>query len=102
MYSEWAGDPVVQSLSFDDQRHHVLILCLKCNGTLDRKISAAHRDRAICRGLGLDPVAASEAKRRLIDAGLIDENWQPHGWDKRQYASDVSTERVRKYRTNKR
>lgn len=38
----------------------------------------------------------------LIKASLIDplgDGYRPHGWDKRQYKSDVSTDRVRKHRT---
>lgn len=37
----------------------------------------------------------------LIRASLIDpldHGYEPHGWKKRQYKSDVSTDRVRKYR----
>jgi hypothetical protein len=101
MYAEWASDPVVQSLAFEDQRHHAVILCLKCNGTLDRDISPDHRERIIIRGLGLDTVTASEAKRRLMEVGLIDAEWHPKGWDKRQFTSDISTDRVRNYRKNK-
>lgn len=100
-YAEFAGDPVVQSLAFEDQRHFVVLLCLKCNGTLDRKMDAKVRDRIVCRGIGLDPVAAAEAKRRLEEVGLIDKNWQPAGWNKRQYISDNSTPRVAKCRANK-
>jgi hypothetical protein len=101
MYAEVAGDPVIQSLAFEDQRHYFILLCLKCNGTLDRKIAPDHRERIITRGLGLDHVVAAEVKRRLAEVGLIDQKWQPKGWDKRQYQSDVSTDRVRKYRNNK-
>lgn len=101
MYAEWASDPVVQSLAFEDQRHHAVLLCLKCNGTLDRAISPEQRERIIVRGLGLDSLTAAEAKRRLIEVGLIDDSWQPNGWDKRQYASDISTNRVRNHRKNK-
>lgn len=101
MYAEFAGDPVVQSLAFEDQRHYTMILCLKCNGTLDRELAPRIRESVICRGLGLDPNTAAEAKRRLMDVGLVDSGWQPIGWDKRQYASDVSTTRVRNYRKNK-
>jgi hypothetical protein len=101
MYAEWASDPVVQSLSFDDQRHHAVLLCLKCNGTLDRAIANDQRERIILRGLGLDNITAGEVKRRLLEVGLIDDSWQPNGWDKRQYTSDLSTNRVRKYRNNK-
>lgn len=101
MYSEWASDPVVQSLAFEDQRHHAVLLCLKCNGTLDRDIADAQRERIIVRGLGLDPATAAEVKSRLLEVGLIDSDWQPNGWDKRQFTSDISTNRVRKYRGNK-
>src|SRR5688500_13730405 len=101
MYAEWASDPVVQSLSFNDQRHHAVILCLKCNGNLDRDIADAQRERIVLRGLGLDSVSAGEVKRRLMEVGLIDDNWQPNGWEKRQFISDVSTKRVRNYRKNK-
>jgi hypothetical protein len=101
MYAEFAGDPIVQSLAFEDQRHFVVLLCLKCNGTLDRPMDVKVRDRIICRGIGLDPVAAAEAKRRLEEVGLIDAQWQPTGWSARQFISDKSTDRVRKYRKNK-
>lgn len=101
MYSEFSGDPVIQSLAFEDQRHFVILLCLKCNGTLDRDIQDHNRERIILRGLGLDQIAASEAKRRLMEVGIIDSSWQPSGWGKRQFVSDVSTDRVRKYRNSK-
>jgi hypothetical protein len=100
-YAEFAGDPVVQSLAFEDQRHFVVLLCLKCNGTLDRPMDPKVRDRIICRGIGLDPVAAAEARRRLEEVGLIDESWQPSGWNNRQFVSDNSTPRVAKHRKNK-
>ena len=101
LYAEFATDPVVQSLAFEDQRHFVILMCFKCNGLLDRNISKSMKEKIILRGLGLDPVTGSEVKRRLIDAGLIDNFWQPNAWNKRQYKSDKSTERVNKYRKNK-
>lgn len=101
LYTEFASDPVIQSLAFEDQRHYVVILCFKCNGTLDRDMDPNNREHVIIRGLGLDPMAGQEAKRRLMELELIDEDWQPRGWDKRQFKSDTSTPRVRKYRKNK-
>ena len=100
-YAEFSGNPVIQSLDFGDQRHFVVLLCLKCNGTLDRPMDPKVRDRIICRGIGLDPMTAVEAKRRLMEVGLIDENWQPSGWSVRQFVSDNSSERVAKHRKNK-
>ena len=96
LYAEFAADPVIQSLAFEDQRHFVVVLCMKCNGTLDRELARDARERIIARGLGLDPIAAAEAKRRLAEMGLVDDDWQPKGWDKRQFSSDNSTDRVQK------
>lgn len=43
----------------------------------------------------------SRGVKELVTASLIDplgDGYTPHGWDKRQYKSDTSTDRVRKYR----
>ena len=98
LYAEFVTDPVIQALAFEDQRHYIGVLCLKCSGVLDRRVDPRVRDRIILRGLGLDPGAGSEAKRRLLDVGLIDDEWTPTGWNLRQYKSDLSTNRVRKHR----
>ena len=98
LYHQFATDPLIQALAFEDQRHYVIILCLKCEGLLDRKISPANRERIIRRTLGLDATAYEEAKNRLMELQLVDKQWQPLAWDKRQYISDNSTERVRKFR----
>lgn len=98
LYAELVSDPIIQSLAFEDQRHYVALLCLKCSGLLDRAIQPSRRDAFIARGLGLSIEAATEAKRRLQEVFLCDEMWQPTGWKKRQYESDNSTKRTRKYR----
>jgi hypothetical protein len=99
MYAEFATDPDVQTLAFEDQRHYLVILCLKCNGTLDKDYPTAERRlQVIRRTLGLGADASDECKRRLMEAGLIDLQWQPLGWDNRQYASDSSAERTREWR----
>lgn len=99
MYHEFAGDPVIQALAFDDQRHFVMALCLKATGFLDRDMpSPEFRHRAICKALGLDPVAGADALRRLREVGLVDGNWHPVAWDRRQFKSDNSTARVQKFR----
>ncbi len=99
MYSEFVSDPKVQLLAFEDQRHFVALLCLKWNDVLDSKApSSEFRSRMIAKALGLSPDAALEAKRRLIEVGLIDDDWQPLKWEARQYEHDVSTNRVRDWR----
>jgi len=104
LYAEFATDPVVQSMSFDDQRHFVVILCLKCSGVLDREFGDPQaRIAMLRRALGLESLAFDEAKNRLCSSGLIDGNWQPKNWEKRQFASDHSAaERMRHYRQRNR
>jgi len=103
LYAEFVSDPKVQLLAFEDQRHFVALLCLKCNGTLDTDaVSVDHRERMIARALGLDPASAAEAKRRLKEIALIDDHWQPVRWSTRQYESDSSTQRVHKFREKQR
>lgn len=48
--------------------------------------------------LGLDLAAAAEAKRRLIEGGLVWDDWKPVAWSNRQFESDSSTPRVRQFR----
>lgn len=100
LYAEFATDPVVQSMSFDDQRHFVIVLCLKCSGALDREFGDSQtRIVMLRRALGLEALAFDEAKNRLCASGLIDGNWQPKNWEKRQFVSDHSAaERMRNYR----
>ena len=101
LYTEFASDPVIQSLSYADQRHYICLLCLKGQGVIDRKISQPARERIIFRGLGLSEIDALGVKDRLQEQGLIDKNWQIAGWNKRQFISDHSTQRTRKYRKTK-
>lgn len=99
LYSEFVSDPKIQLLAFEDQRHFIAVLCLKCSEVLDSTTpTKSYRERMVAKALGLDVASATEAKRRLMEVGLIDSDWQPVRWDSRQYQSDSSTERVRKLR----
>lgn len=102
MYAEFATDPVVQCLAFDDQRHYVMILCLKSAGLLDKEFPSQEvRDGVLKRALGLGGAAYGEARDRLAAVGLVDEHWQPRTWDKRQFLSDAdptAAERQRRRR----
>src|SRR5690606_19808470 len=55
-------------------------------------------DRVVAKRLCLSGEAFEGAKARLVESELIDDQFQPLAWDKRQYLSDSSTERVRAYR----
>ena len=102
-YHEFAGDPVVQCLAFEDQRHFVMVLCLKASGFLDREWPSEEiRHRMVCHALGLDPASGAEAKRRLMEVAVIGTDWHPANWDKRQFQSDNASERVRNWRARNR
>lgn len=99
LHAEFATDPVVQCLAFDDQRHFVMLLCFKASGLLDREFGNPQiRLDVIRKTLGLDGKAWDEMRNRLSQIGLIDGDLQPINWAKRQYTSDSSTERTRAYR----
>lgn len=99
LYSEFATDPVIQSLAFEDQRHFLMLLCFKCSGLLDREFpNPQMRQEVIRKAIGLDGKAWDEMRNRLQSVGIIDADLQPKNWDKRQFISDASTERVRAYR----
>lgn len=101
-YTEFLTDAKITLLAFEDQRHYVAALCLKGKGVLDADYpNESYRERIIAKYLGLDPVSAAEAKRRLMEPGLVDSAWHPIKWDARQFASDSSSDRVKRFRDKK-
>ena len=99
MYAEAVDDEKLRLLAFEDRWHFVALLCLKAMGTLDN--GAPHLERRIALKLGLQLPQLDEVKRRLLDVNLITDDWQPVKWDSRQYDSDISTERVRRFRAKR-
>lgn len=103
-YDQALNDPKVQMLPADDFKSWVNLLCL----------ASQHEGKlpdvtAIAFALRVTENAAVTVLERLHNAGLIDKcngganGWfyAPHGWDKRQYKSDTSAERVKRHRANK-
>jgi hypothetical protein len=100
LYTDIRSDAKVGLLAFEDQRHYIWLLTMMLDGTLDQ-FQGDMLDRAVGRQLGLDASTTSEVKRRLMEVMLVDHHWRPIGWKKRQYESDSSAERTRKWRENK-
>lgn len=97
LYSEAIDDDKLRLLAFEDRWHFVAILCCKNMGILDAMTAITRRRIAV--RMGLDVRELGEVARRLSEVGLIDEDTlQPKKWDDRQYKSDSSLERVRKFR----
>ena len=102
LYGEIVSDPKVQLLDFADQRHFVMVLALKCNGTLDADYPDYElRQRAVCKALGLTFEEGGQVFGRLCKIGLITTGWQPRKWDERQFLSDHSAQRTKRWRDGK-
>lgn len=97
LYGEMVDDAKLKLLAFEDRWHYVALLCLKTQGVLDGARPEL-LDRSVCAKLGLGAREADEVRRRLIEVDLIDQQWQPLGWDRRQFRSDNSTARVQAWR----
>lgn len=93
MYHEFATDPKVQMLSEQDQRRYVMLLCLRCSNE-----GETLHDDAVAFQLRISNEEYQATKQTLMSKNLIDEGNNPTAWDKRQFASDSSTARVRAYR----
>jgi len=96
LYHEFATDPKVQMLSETDQRRYIMILCLRCsNGDVTL------RNDQVAFQLRISNEEWLESKAVFMAQGLITQDNNPTAWDKRQYASDSSTERVARHRQKK-
>ncbi len=96
-YAEIINDPKLLLIAPSDRWYFVGLLAMKCSAVLD-KTKRDKLDRVICQQLRLTASEWEECSRRLQDEDLIDSDYQPINWNKRQFKSDTSTDRVRKYR----
>lgn len=101
MYTDFLNDAKIIALAFEDQRHFIGLLALKSDGALDEAVEESLLDRIVAQRLWIDHGVIREVKKRLVAAGLIDTSWQPLAWDKRQFKSDSSKDRVAKFRASK-
>ena len=96
LYSEFAHDPKIQMLPEAMQRRYVMLMCLKCSETLETL-----HETEIAFQLRLSEAELIETKQLFVSKNFIDKQWNLLNWDKRQFVSDSSTMRVRKYRDKK-
>lgn len=102
-YSEALNDPKVQALEPQLFKHWINLLCVSCNsnGTLPETFQEI---AFLLRVSDNDAITVIE---RLHNATLIDRvnggvngyRYAIHGWNKRQYKSDISTDRVKRFRS---
>lgn len=100
-YSEALDDPKVQRLDGETFKAWINLLCLaNRNGGFLPSIGD------IAFALRMDANGALTVVERLLNATLLDKltggvdgyRYAPHGWNERQYKSDTSTERVKRFR----
>lgn len=92
LYSEFQDDPKIQLLSEPMQRRFIMLLCSRC------KVEDL-TDEVIAFQWRMSISEIRDTKQVFIEAGFIDEHWKVSAWDKRQYVSDKSTDRVKKFRS---
>lgn len=95
MYGEFATDPKVQMLSESDQRRLTMIFCLRCNGHVTLQ------DEEVTFLLRISNEDWQVTKALFIAKGFINSSNEIANWDKRQYISDSSAERVARHRASK-
>lgn len=100
LYDDTINDPKILKLPEATRWHWIAMLCVasKNDGALP-----ALDDVAI--QLRVTAAKATEIITVLVKAGLLDKTetgFEPHNWNGRQYKSDVSTERVKRFRNAKR
>lgn len=96
MYAEFAKDPKVQSMDETFQRRFIMFLCLHCNGEFEQ---LSHEELAFA--LRIEPTELQRTIDLFKTKGFLDDEGKIRNWNKRQYKSDSSTERVRKHRKRK-
>ena len=95
-YSEFSHDPKVQMMSEAMQRRYIMLMCLRCSNAL-----VTLHETEIAFHLRITEAELTETKQLFISKGFIDEQWNLLNWDKRQFKSDSSAERVSRHRANK-
>jgi hypothetical protein len=96
MYSEFATDPKVQSMSEAMQRRLMMLFCLRCSD-----VTVTLCDEELAFALRISDEELAQTKALFLRKGFIDESWDINNWDKRQYSSDSSAARTAAYRERK-
>jgi len=99
LYNDIVDNHKIRMLAFEDRWHFIAILA--CHS---QELGGGDEffERSLAIKLGVQVRELEEIQRRLMDVNLIDANWIPKGWDDRQFLSDNSHARVKKYREKQR
>jgi hypothetical protein len=78
------------------QRRLIMLFCERC---CDVTVTLCDDDRAFHWRIELPELASTKAL--FMRKGFCDEHWNVLNWDKRQFVSDTSKERTKRWRENK-
>ena len=96
LYNEVLDDPKAQMLPPEIFKHWINLLCLAC-----RNDGKGHKVPDVSFALRLAFHETERVLKLLKEKCFMEcKNglWRPQNWDKRQYKSDTSTERVKRFR----
>src|SRR5450756_2742858 len=96
LYAEFASDPKVLMPPEAHQARLIKLMCLRCNETLETL-----HETELAFHLRISEEELAKTKELFIERRFIDESWGLVNWNKRQFLSDSSTERVRRHRQGK-
>lgn len=97
LHTDMLNDDKLLLLDKADRYRYVELLLLKRAGVLDS--TAPKRLERVASSVRETPEEWLTAMARLLDAGLIDEQWHPRAWDRRQAHVDTDAAiRMRNYR----
>lgn len=96
MYAEFSHDPKVQMLSESMQRRYVMLMCMRCSNDI-----VTLHETEIAFHMRITDVELAETKQLFINKGFIDNDWNLLNWEKRQFISDSSSERVKRHRAKR-
>lgn len=101
-YSEAIHDPKLLSVRPELRWYWLMLLCVASEHTPRGRVPFSGQNvRSLAALLGQKPHRLAAYIAQLVQAGLFDVEdgfLIPHGWNKRQFASDDSKERVREHR----
>jgi DNA-directed RNA polymerase delta subunit len=98
LYADIINDEKILSLTAEDRWHYIAICCLMCDGTLS-KYEGDELVKKMRIKLRMSEADLRETLKRLETEKLVSSRFIPAAWNKRQFKSDVSTDRVRRYRS---
>ncbi len=93
LYSEIIDDEKVQMMPFEHQRHLIMLFALRGQRPTEKMTS-----QQIAFRLRVSETLLETLHETFLKHGFIEKNWAITNWNKRQFISDSSTDRVKKHR----